>query len=112
MTESEGKNDKNLNREVVRHWADFSEAIGISDEHAQDELKQAENRVILEELLSGLPDRKRKILELRFFYEMTLREVGKELSVTPERVRVLQNEALQEIRGDIRISEMLNKPAS
>lgn len=52
----------------------------------------------VKEVLNSLPDRLRKILELRFGIgdgkSMTLEEIGKELGVTRERIRQLERHAI------------------
>jgi RNA polymerase sigma factor (sigma-70 family) len=45
-------------------------------------------------LVDNLPDRERKIIRERFYFGSTLEEVGKEIGVTTERVRQIQENAL------------------
>ena len=53
---------------------------------------EAEHRVA--EILTALPERYRKVLQLRFLSGMTVRETAQEMEITPENVKVLQHRAL------------------
>jgi RNA polymerase primary sigma factor len=57
---------------------------------------------VLEDALSDLPEREKKVLELRFgFYDdqpRTLREIGRILGLSRERVRQIENRALAKLR--------------
>ena len=57
----------------------------------------------LERALAPLSDRERQVLRLRFGLgtdrEHTLEEIGRQLSVTRERVRQIESKALQKLRG-------------
>jgi RNA polymerase primary sigma factor len=59
-------------------------------------------RAQIREMLKVLPDRERKIIELRFGLldgrEWTLEEVGKTMSLTRERIRQLEKAALRKLR--------------
>jgi len=77
----------------------------IADEGAQSPEKYAEYTYLkkqLKEALSGLNDRERKVLELRFGLEdgiaRTLEEVGQEFNVTRERIRQIEAKALKKLR--------------
>lgn len=56
----------------------------------------------IQELLEGLKERERKVLMLRFGIEddhpRTLEEVGKELNVTRERIRQIEDKALRKLK--------------
>jgi RNA polymerase sigma factor (sigma-70 family) len=49
---------------------------------------------LVEEVLSGLPDRYRQVLELRFLQGYTIQETASELQISPENVKVIQHRAL------------------
>jgi len=70
---------------------DVDSAIQFIDETPPDSLST--DRV--EQVLSLLPDRYRRILELRFLRSMTLREAAKELGVSVGNAKVLQHRALR-----------------
>jgi len=65
----------------------------------------------VEEVLSTLTPRERQVLELRFGlldgHPRTLKEVGKELGVTPERVRQIQARAQMKLRHRLIRKEIL-----
>jgi len=72
----------------------------IADGEADDPLEvvgSKERRALVREALATLPDRERRILELRFGFEgeaQTLDAIATELGVTRERVRQLEVDAL------------------
>jgi RNA polymerase primary sigma factor len=72
----------------------------FADPDAVDPLEQAEETVRRQEVrraLAMLPDRERRILELRFGFQgrpLTLEAIGAELSLTRERVRQLEAQAI------------------
>jgi RNA polymerase primary sigma factor len=63
---------------------------------------KAETMALLEEVLHSLPDRQREILSLRFGFETedawTLEQVGEKFGVSRERIRQLQEQALEKLR--------------
>jgi len=64
----------------------------------------------LTEVLNGLHDRERKILELRYGlmdgYPRTLEEVGKQYNVTRERIRQIEAKALRKLRHPARRNKL------
>ncbi len=84
----------------------------ISDEKAINPLAHLSDKNLhgeLDDLLSVLDDRERKIIDERFGLNgrkaMTLEEVGREFGVTRERIRQLQNSALTKMRRALRKKE-------
>jgi DNA-binding CsgD family transcriptional regulator len=95
---------------------EFSAIVG--DEDAQPPfalLKDKNLRDKLSDLLAVLDDRERKIISQRFGLDgaepKTLKEVGKKLGLTRERIRQLQNIALAKLRSRIQ-SDPVEKFAS
>jgi RNA polymerase primary sigma factor len=64
----------------------------------------------LGEVLHGLSERERKILELRYGladgYSRTLEEVGKQYNVTRERIRQIEAKALRKLRHPARRNKL------
>ena len=92
------------------------ESIGLSDiigdERAQSPLDALVDKNIhhqLDDLLEVLDDREHRIIGARFGLNgkkaMTLEEVGREFGVTRERIRQLQNVALEKMRKALRKKE-------
>jgi RNA polymerase primary sigma factor len=88
----------------------FAEIIG--DEHAENPFEVLSDKNMLNQidsLLEVLDERESKIIEARYGLcgktAMTLEEVGSELKVTRERIRQLQNIALDKMRKSLRIRE-------
>jgi RNA polymerase sigma factor (sigma-70 family) len=77
----------------------------LSDPLAADEYERVIAQVAAEELrglLSGLSDRERQILTARYGlegHEQSLREIGRELGLSAERVRQLERRALGKLRA-------------
>jgi RNA polymerase primary sigma factor len=69
------------------------------------ELEEKTTFAMVNEMLTSLPERERLILHARFGLdgeeEMTLKEVGLKFGVTHERIRQLQQLALEKLRGMI-----------
>jgi RNA polymerase primary sigma factor len=73
----------------------------FADRTAPDPVEEADETLQRERVrsaLSGLPERERRVLELRFGFDgqdsLTLEEIGRELELTRERVRQLEKSAL------------------
>ncbi|MGC6464431.1 MAG: sigma-70 family RNA polymerase sigma factor [Akkermansiaceae bacterium] len=90
----------------------YAEIIG--DERAVDPLSALTDKNMfgqLDELLEVLDERESQIIDARFGLNgknpMTLEEVGREFGVTRERIRQLQNIALEKMRKTLRKREKL-----
>lgn len=84
----------------------------ISDEHAVNPFEALSEKNLInqiDDLMAVLDEREAKIIEARFGLEgktpMTLEEVGREFGVTRERIRQLQNIALDKMRQTMRKRE-------
>lgn len=80
----------------------------IADEEIITPYKSAETAMLRDSLyglLDTLSDREAAVIKMRFGLEgnsMTLEEVGKELGVTKERIRQIEDKALKKLRNPIR----------
>jgi len=81
----------------------------IEDESVPGPVDQASRQLLKEQMqdvLEGLSERERKVLELRFGLQdgrtRTLEEVGQEFGVTRERIRQIEAKALRKLRHPIR----------
>jgi RNA polymerase primary sigma factor len=77
----------------------------IEDYHGATPMMSAEQIVLrerLHEALTRLPERERRIIQLRYGLEdgrsRTLEEVGREFGITRERTRQIEGEALRKLR--------------
>jgi RNA polymerase primary sigma factor len=124
-TDEEVANDLNLHPRRVRQYRDACRApvcldspIGaedptpiseiVADENAaspSDELLEDDDNDLVHEILASLDPRESKILAMRFGLEdgtsKTLEEIGEHFSVSRERIRQLQEQALEEMRESI-----------
>ncbi len=85
----------------------------IEDKSAEDPSDVTSYNLLkgrLGEVLNGLTERERRILELRYGladgYSRTLEEVGKQYNVTRERIRQIEAKALRKLRHPTRISKL------
>ncbi|MEW6302111.1 MAG: sigma-70 family RNA polymerase sigma factor [Verrucomicrobiota bacterium] len=92
----------------------FSEVV--EDENAETPYEKLEDKTVtsmLQELINSLPQREATILRYRFGLdgegEKTLEEVGQKFGVTRERVRQIQNIALNKLRRMIEKLEAVKK---
>ena len=95
--------------------ADYGDVIG--DERALSPLDALTDKNLynqLDDLLEVLDDREQRIIDARFGLNgtksMTLEEVGREFGVTRERIRQLQNVALDKMRRALRKKESPSPP--
>jgi RNA polymerase primary sigma factor len=95
-----GENNQNLMGLIENQTAALPDDLAINS----DLLKQIDN------ILETLTDREEKVLRLRFGLggkrEFTLDEVGKKFNVSRERIRQIEQEALQRLRHPTRSSHM------
>lgn len=90
----------------------------VQDENAEtpyEELEEKTNTDLVREVLSTLPEREQTILRYRFGLdgenEKTLEEVGQRFGVTRERIRQIQNIALNKLRKAIQKREAMKMAA-
>jgi RNA polymerase primary sigma factor len=133
-TETELARSLGVEPSVISHWqtvslkptsldapisegdaGEFSEIIG--DDRARlpfDEMNDVQLRDEMEELLDRLDKRERDILKYRYglrgAQEETLEDVGKRFKITRERVRQIQNEAIEKLRAMMEENERVRVP--
>jgi RNA polymerase primary sigma factor len=112
-------------KKISPYTRSFEEPIGDEEEgsvlgdfigkNATSPLQEAFSELQREELhraLQGLTDRERRVLELRFgvngMQPLTLEEVGKQFNLSRERIRQIEKEALEKLRG-MKTREKLKK---
>lgn len=70
-------------------------------EPSEPDLSPSERAAVIARALSGLDGRSRLVLKLRYADGLTLAEAGERLGVSKERVRQIQNQALQMARANV-----------
>jgi RNA polymerase sigma-B factor len=78
-----------------------SEAEAEEAPETEETLADAEDRAVLEPALRALDERERRILELRFFADLSQVEIADELGISQVHVSRLQRGALDKLRGAI-----------
>jgi RNA polymerase primary sigma factor len=93
--------EKPIGEEEESELGDFVQDLNTEspDEAASLTLRRSD----IENALSSLPDRERKVIELRFGLNgeqpCTLEEVGKAFGVTRERIRQIENNTLKKLES-------------
>jgi RNA polymerase sigma-70 factor (ECF subfamily) len=59
----------------------YIDNISINEETPEDILMRKQESLVLKEIIKGMKERERKILELRFFKEMRYEDIAKELKM-------------------------------
>jgi RNA polymerase primary sigma factor len=83
----------------------------FSDTNADDpaiEATEALRRQEIRRALHGLPERQRRVLELRFGFDgepASLEAIGRELGLSRERIRQLQDEAFERLSSELDLAE-------
>jgi RNA polymerase primary sigma factor len=118
VAEAVGLNPRRVReyREAARAPVPLDAPLGNDDDSAQvseivadtnaaapfDQLVKQTDTALVKDLFATLPPRERAILSMRFGLEddapKTLEEIGQHFRVTRERIRQIQNEALQRLR--------------
>lgn len=70
----------------------------------QDQLDDKTDKSVLIDQIEALPPKQKLVLSLYYYEELNLKEIGRILNVTESRVSQLHTQALDRIRGRIRIS--------
>lgn len=72
---------------------DESQAEAIPG-HTESQGPAPAQEKLVEEVLRGLSERYRRVLELRFLHGYSIQETARELGISPENVKVIQHRAL------------------
>ena len=75
-------------------------AITLLDklEEEVDANEELLNHMVLEELLSGLDEKERNIIQMRYFMDKTQTEIAKEIGISQVQVSRLEKKILQSMR--------------
>jgi RNA polymerase primary sigma factor len=81
-------------------------------ENAFEQIAKAEITEVIGDVLEGLSSREERVLRMRFgigtMREYTLEEIGNRFNVTRERVRQIENKALERLKNPQRARDLLN----
>lgn len=89
---------------VARRWqraADHSEVL-IDDIELEAVAADADRQTLFAQLLDGLPDDQRRVLERRFFAERSIREIAHEMGRSEGAIKQLQFRALETLRAQVK----------
>jgi RNA polymerase sigma factor for flagellar operon FliA len=75
---------------------------GTVQENPHSELLRSELRNILKTAVDDLPDKERLVLSLYYYEEMTMKEIGRAMSLTESRVCQLHSKAVLRLRGRLK----------
>jgi len=83
----------------------LGDTIGTeSDSAGTEEFERADNRQVLGEAISGLPERERTVLLLYYFESLTLAEIGQVIGVTESRISQIHTKAMIHLRSRLVVS--------
>ena len=83
----------------------LGDTIGTeSDSAGTEEFERADNRQVLVEAISGLPERERTVLLLYYFESLTLAEIGQVIGVTESRISQIHTKAMIHLRSRLVVS--------
>jgi RNA polymerase sigma-B factor len=85
--------------------ADSTATLGDFIPEEDRESAASEARVILSPVVRRLPERDRRILQLRFFEDLTQAEIGEDLGVTQMQVSRLLSRILDDLRAELGAEE-------
>jgi RNA polymerase sigma-B factor len=77
----------------------LGESLGKEDEN----LRQVEARVAWEQILDHLAPQMRRIIELRYFHQLSQSEAGQRLGISQMHVSRLERRALDLLRAQVRV---------
>ena len=77
---------------------DSLEECGPKEEPSDDWEKDADNKVIVDQLLSALPPNRRVVMEMAYLKEMSRIEIAEILGVTPQAIGLIIKKSLKELR--------------
>lgn len=78
---------------------DGPEALGERLPEIDGDFARTEARIVLAPVVRALPERDRRILELRFFHGLTQQEIGEHIGVSQMQVSRLLSRILRQLRG-------------
>ena len=84
------------------------EAIGFEQEDPLEHMSD-ESELYLAMSMSRLTDREKKVIYLRYFRQLTLREVGQEIGTANERARQIEAKAVRKLRNTYNASGYIIK---
>ena len=76
--------------------------INPDDVSGFDKLGTDEMRDVLAESVARLPEKEQAVLSMYYYNEMTMKDIGKELSLTESRVSQIHTKAVMRLRGKLR----------
>lgn len=100
------RNFVSLQDPIGEHGDTLADVVPDTGKNVADELAQASTFGFLNEQLQLLNPQERKIIELRYYKDQTLEEVGKIFQLTRERIRQIEFKALRKLRSGPRFKQM------
>lgn len=80
---------------------DGPESLGERLPEVDGDFSRTEARIVLAPVVRALPERDRRILELRFFHGLTQQEIGEHIGVSQMQVSRLLSRILRQLRGSL-----------
>lgn len=87
---------------VASSSKDSGRGVGFDGSVQDEEKEKLLNHILLNELLDSLNEKERKLIEYRYYKEMTQTEVAKELGISQVQVSRLEKKILKNLREKVR----------
>jgi RNA polymerase sigma-70 factor (ECF subfamily) len=87
---------------IARRWKGAQPALSIDDIELAANSRDAERQALFTQLLQRLPDDQRHVLERRFFEQLSVREIAREMGRSEGAIKQLQFRALETLRGQVK----------
>lgn len=89
----------NANISSWRRWGSRVRSTDVLDRPAEDEIRPATDRVVVRQALAALPVRQRTVLVLRYFCDLSEREIAAEMGCRPGTVKSQAARGLAALRA-------------
>ena len=86
---------------VAKRWKGVKEEVPIDELELAVNVVQAEQQALFVQLLKRLPADQKRVIELRFFEQRSIREIAREMGRSEGAIKQLQFRALETLRRQV-----------
>ena len=88
--------------------SDDDDTLSVLDRYGQmdEQLRSADDKILLEELLKGFTEREREIVRLRFLYGLTQAEIAEKLGISQVQVSRLLRKTLKQMQDRVSLDTL------
>ena len=89
-------------RVAARHVSQLTnDSVWLQAVEHDNELETEEAKQDIAVAVATLPPRHRRVIEMRFWKQQSLNQIGRIIGICPEQVRTIQNQALKRLRAKL-----------